>query len=534
MNKINRHHQMESIKENCKGEILVVDDNPDNIKLLTGLLVDQEYKVRVAVDGKQALKSVAMQEPELILLDIKLPEMDGYDVCRQLKADEHTRDIPILFISGLEMPEDRIKGFDVGGVDYITKPFEKDEVLARVRTHLELHSMQLHLEQLIRTRTAELEQSNEKLLISERRYRTLIDQASDAIFLIDPQGNILEANVAACSMQGYSQDELQILNLTDISMTALDIMQAELQEIFITKHAFFESTHRRKDGTIFPVEVSLGTVELEGNEMILAMVRDITERKQAEESLRKAEAETQQHRDQLAHMSRVHTMGELATSMAHEINQPLAAIDSYAQAGLLRIKAGTAGPEKLSELLTNINVQAVLCSNIVEHIRNMVKKHKVKMVSANINQLLKDIVVLAEMDTELRNCELHLELQDILPSIKVDIVQIQQVALNLIRNAIDAVCELDHPEKRVITISSCHKEPNEVHISVTDQGSGIVAEDVDRIFEPFHSSKESGMGIGLPLCRSIIEAHKGSIGYTPNPEGGAIFTFKLPIVAEEA
>ena len=129
-----------------KGSVLVVDDNPDNLRLLSGILTDQGYKVRPAPSGALALKSVRSTLPDLILLDIKMPEMDGYEVCRRLKAEEQTSDIPVIFISALDDVMDKVKGFGVGAVDYITKPFQHEEVLARVRTHLELRRLQTQLE----------------------------------------------------------------------------------------------------------------------------------------------------------------------------------------------------------------------------------------------------------------------------------------------------------------------------------------------------------------------------------------------------
>jgi len=159
-----------------KGDVLVVDDNPDNLRLLTGILTEKGYKIRPAPSGSLALTSVQSTLPDLILLDIKMPGMDGYEVCRRLKADERTMDVPVLFISALTEVKDKIKGFSVGGVDYITKPFQHEEVLARVKTHVSLARMHKRLEQArneledrVRERTAELAQANEALRQSERK-----------------------------------------------------------------------------------------------------------------------------------------------------------------------------------------------------------------------------------------------------------------------------------------------------------------------------------------------------------------------------
>jgi len=149
--------------EKTMGEVLVVDDSPDNLCLLSEMLTQQGYHVRPAPDGSSALQSIRSILPDLILLDIKMPGMDGYEVCRRLKADERSRDVPVLFISGLTEKEDKVKGFGVGGVDYITKPFQHEEVLARVKTHISLSRMQYQLEQMVKARTLALTRANEQL-----------------------------------------------------------------------------------------------------------------------------------------------------------------------------------------------------------------------------------------------------------------------------------------------------------------------------------------------------------------------------------
>jgi putative nucleotidyltransferase with HDIG domain len=146
-----------------KGKLLVVDDTPSSLKLLTGLLKSEGYEVRSAVSGELALHAAGSNPPELVLLDIRMPVMDGFEVCRRLKAQPATRDVPVIFVSAASEIEEKIKGFEVGAVDYVTKPFQRDELLARVRTHLELNRLRNHLEDLVEERTSELRESERKL-----------------------------------------------------------------------------------------------------------------------------------------------------------------------------------------------------------------------------------------------------------------------------------------------------------------------------------------------------------------------------------
>ena len=160
-----------------QADILVVDDSVKSLKLLVDLLSRQGYHVRPAANGNMALRSVAESIPDLILLDVKMPDMDGYEVCGRLKADEKLRQVPVLFISGIEKASGKIRGFDAGGIDYITKPFDSEEVLARVRIHLELRSLQVQLEHRVHERTVELTHAYQALQVSEARFRDLFENS---------------------------------------------------------------------------------------------------------------------------------------------------------------------------------------------------------------------------------------------------------------------------------------------------------------------------------------------------------------------
>jgi len=195
-------------------EILVVDDTPANLKLLSMLLAEQGYRVRPASNGLLALRSVAAKAPDLILLDIRMPDMDGYTLCRQIKADPRLAPIPVIFISALNETSDKVQGFSVGGVDYLTKPFEPAEVLARVRTHLDLWRLQRRqaqvqseLELRVRERTAELAQANRALQQSEERLRLVIEATSDGVWDWDVHNQSLFLSDRWYSMLGYAPGE---------------------------------------------------------------------------------------------------------------------------------------------------------------------------------------------------------------------------------------------------------------------------------------------------------------------------------------
>ena len=254
------------------GDILIVDDEIANLKLLKELLSREGFHVRPADHPKMAIDSALLQPPALILLDVRMPEMDGFEVCKRLKQDERTRDIPIIFISALQDVQDKIRGFEVGAVDYISKPFQEEEVLARVRTHMELRKIQLNLEQLVDERTAELARR-------EAKYRGLVENALVGVFTSTLDGRFIFVNDAMARMFDFDSPE-QMMAQGSLErwrdQKDRERMLAELQQHgSVTNFETITITHT--DRHIYV----LFSAKQVGND-IVGMVMDITERKQAE------------------------------------------------------------------------------------------------------------------------------------------------------------------------------------------------------------------------------------------------------------
>lgn len=290
--------------------ILIVDDTPDNLRLLAGILEEQGYDVRPASSGSRALAAVQAERPDLILLDIKMPEMSGYEVCEQLKASEDTRDIPIIFISALQDMSEKVKGFALGGVDYITKPFQTEEVLARVDTHLMLSHFRLHLEELVTARTAELEreiterkQAERALQKSEQQYRFLVAKVTDGIAILQDLRFVL-VNETLAAMLGATPDQIVGKNATDflgehyLSHYEQHLLQQERQEITDTSWHIYEFTRVRHDRTLW-FESHQILIVWEGSAAILMTVRDMTERKRKEDQLRKERKQLRRENERL-------------------------------------------------------------------------------------------------------------------------------------------------------------------------------------------------------------------------------------------
>ena len=243
----------------------------------------------------------------------------------------------------------------------------------------------------------------------------------------------------------------------------------------------------------------------------------------------KAKLETDLYRENLAHLARVHTVGEMSTAIAHEVNQPLVAIKNYAVAARGRlIRTGTSGLVKVQELLDKIEEQASRAGDIMQSLRAMVKKHEPETAETDLGELVAATLKLMEMESRNTNIRVEAAISPDLPPVIADRIQIQQVVLNLARNAVEAIEEAGIAGG-VIKVAVIGAERNEVAVSVSDSGPGIASDDAKHIFDPFHSTKRGGLGVGLSISRAIVEAHGGRMSMAPNHGGGCVFQFTLPV-----
>ena len=261
--------------------ILAVDDTSASLKLLVELLKSEGFEVRAAISGELALRAAKAKPPELVLLDIRMPGIDGYEVCRRLKADSVTRDIPVIFLSAASETGDKLQGFEVGAVDYLTKPYQREELLARVRTHLELRSLHHHLEARVAVRTEELKESSEAL-------HSILETTRDGFWRVDAEGRLLDVNPAYCLLSGYTRSELLAMHVFDLEFEENPAQTAvRIERIIENGGELFESRHYRRDGSVWYVEVSATYSKIGGGQLFV-FVRDITGRKLAEQSLQLA------------------------------------------------------------------------------------------------------------------------------------------------------------------------------------------------------------------------------------------------------
>jgi len=246
---------------------------------------------------------------------------------------------------------------------------------------------------------------------------------------------------------------------------------------------------------------------------------EITERELAEEKARN-------HQEKLAHVARLNMVGEMTSGLAHEINQPLAAIATYTQGALLRLRKGE-DPERVASILEQVIVQAQRAANIVQHLRNFVIKGKPHREPTDIALVVRRAVSLVRNELMKHAIELDIAPHAPLPMIEADAIQIEQVILNLLRNAVEAMTEVS-PGRRRLKIAAKAADDNGVTIAISDTGPGITDSAIGKLSSPFFSTKPEGMGLGLAISRTIIEDHGGRLEHEPNPEGGVTFRFSLP------
>jgi PAS domain S-box-containing protein len=370
------------------------------------------------------------------------------------------------------------------------------------------------------------------LRASEARFRTFVDRATDAFFLLDDQLAVVDVNRQACEGLGYSREELVGMHPRQFD-AGLDDRSIELlaQRALTGETITFETMHRRRDGTVFPVEIRSGTFH-QGEQMLyLALARDISERKLAEETVRAKDQALQAARVELARVSRVVMLGELTASIAHEVNQPLGAMVANAAAAVRWLSADPSEAAKARRALQSIADDGRRAGEVIRRIRALVKRQPPRMAMVGVNETIGDVVALAQQELRANGVILNRMLSEGLPAVPGDRIQLQQVLLNLIVNAIEAMSAVqDRP--RELTIASRLDGPAGVLVEVRDTGPGLAREHADHLFEAFYTTKDEGLGIGLSISRSIVEAHGGQLSAAQNVPYGAVFQLSLPVNME--
>jgi PAS domain S-box-containing protein len=370
----------------------------------------------------------------------------------------------------------------------------------------------------------------------EARIRRLVDSNIVGIVIWDIEGRIIDANQAFLDMVGYAREDLVSGRLRWTELTPAEWHDTDEQIIAELKAVGTlqprEKEYFRKDGSRVPVLVARALFEWKPDEGV-SFVVDMTDRKRSEERLRASEQRFLDAQMELAHVTRVTTLGELTASIAHEVNQPLAAVVNAAAACRRWLDGGTPDLDEARSAVDWIVKEGNRASEVIRRVRALANKTDIEKVSLDVNDVIGETIALVQRELISHQVSLRVELAPALPMILGERVPLQQVIINLVMNGIEAMQSvMDRP--RELVIGSHQGEAHRVLVTVTDSGVGISAENADRLFNAFFTTKSSGMGMGLSICRSIIEAHGGRLWATTNVPHGATFQFTLPLTADTA
>ncbi len=369
----------------------------------------------------------------------------------------------------------------------------------------------------------ELRRSKHQLVERESKLNSIFNASVEGIITIDMSDIIVSANAAVETIFGYKPEELIDCNINKLMPSSpREIKHYRLPPSvkFVGQIREVEGIH--KNGSVVPLDLSIAEFSVDNAHYFTHIVRDISLRKYQEQ-------QDKAHLDELAHVTRLGLMGEMASGIAHEVNQPLAAISTYTQVSLNLINAESPDLAKLGEILNKTQQQALRAGGIIHHMRDFVKSHSKHRSTTDLNALINDAVDLCISELKQNDIKLIFELENDLPSIYVDQIQIEQVLINLIRNSVDALKNLPTKQERQLTIHSHMVPNNKIQVRVKDNGSGLDQEQQQKILTPFYTTKADGMGMGLSISRSIIEAHKGTLHFNSQPGKGTTFYFTLPV-----
>ena len=361
---------------------------------------------------------------------------------------------------------------------------------------------------------------------NEAHLRSILATVPDAMVVIDERGGILSFSAAAEKMFGFAESDVLGENVSML-MPSPDREKHDdyLDHYRVTGERRMigigrVTTARHRNGFTFPIELAVGEASIGDRRIFTGFMRDLTERQQTELRLQDLQSE-------LAHVGRVSEMGTLASALAHELNQPLTAVANYCETArdLLVEAPDEETLEILREALDDAAKQSVRAGQIVRRLRDFITHGQTERKVEHLPRLINEANALALVGTRELGIEVEVRLDAAAGEVVVDRIQIQQVLVNLIRNAFDAMVD---SRVRMLTIRTARAPDGLVRVSVEDTGSGIAEDIAPQLFQPFISSKQSGMGVGLSICRTIVEAHGGRIWFESNPRGGTIFHFTMP------
>jgi PAS domain S-box-containing protein len=512
--------------------ILIVDDNPTDIGLLATSLEKANFKVRIATDAHMALVGIKQAPPDLILLDVMMPDMNGFEVCQRLKADDATKEIPVIFMTALTDPLDEVRGLSAGAVDYVTKPITMGTLLARIHTHLRLSNLQKEIQQHNIQR-----QQTDKALAAERNLlRTLIDNLPDFIYVKDSESRFLLANKATLASFGLTMPE-ELAGKTDFDLHPPEMAQ----QFFEDERRILESGQplinreetvfdQSRNATTWLLSTKIPLRDSQGKITgLVGINRDITKRKQAEAGLLTAHNELQVKNEQLRELNA--NKDKFFSIISHDLRSPFTALLGYID--VLGKQVEHVSRMALKEYIAKLSVSAERLYALLENLLTWSRLQRGAMEYVpeqfDFKEIVDDMVELFTSNAEQKQIGLSSAVQETLVAY-ADYAMVNTIMRNLISNALKFT-----PTGGNITISARY-DTHDVEVAVSDTGNGMSPETMAKLFRvDVHptttgTAGETGTGLGLILCQDLVQKNGGKIWVESEVGKGTTFRFTLPIL----
>jgi PAS domain S-box-containing protein len=503
--------------------ILIVDDDRKTLLGMEAMLSAPGRQIVTATSGQEALRWLLRRDFSLILLDVRMPGMDGFETADLIRKSERLRHIPIIFLSAIDTLEaDVYRGAAKGAVDYLFKPVVPDVLKSKVSVFVDL----FHINERLKQKAVQQ---------SEERFRLLVESMEDyAIFMLDPEGRVTSWNKGAERIKGFQHEEIigeQLARFYTPEDQAQGLSAQALRRAAQVGRCEQEGWRVRKDGFRFWANMVISALLDEYMTLVgfSVVIRDLTERKRIQEALQESELalrrQAQELEQQLIASGRLVSLGEITASMAHEFNNPLGIVMGFAQ--LLLTETDPASSHYQS--LKIIDEETKRCQRIIQDLLQYARPRSVEFAPTGVEQAVQKTLNLVSSHLINQKIGVTTEIEPNLPQIHADAQQLEQVMLNLYLNAIDAM-----PNGGWLTVAAKRNENGAgapaIVIVIADTGFGIDETDLPKIFLPFFSvKKRKGLGLGLPICERIVKNHGGKIAVESQASVGTTFNIYLPL-----
>jgi len=503
--------------------ILIVDDDPKTLLAMEALLSGPGRSTVTVASGEEALRWLLRREFSVILLDVRMPGMDGFETADLIHQSERLRHIPIIFLSAIDTLEaDVYRGAAKGAVDYLFKPVVPEVLKAKVSVFVDL----FHINERLKRKAVQQ---------SEERFRLLVESMQDyAIFMLDPEGRVTSWNTGAETIEGFRHEEIIGENFARFYTEedrAHGLPEQALGQAALEGRHEQEGWRVRQGGARFWANTVVSALLDERNTLVgfSVVMRDLTEKKRVEEVLRESEAklrrQAQELEQQLIASGRLVSLGVITASMAHEFNNPLGIVMGFAQQLLSEFEPDTPNHQALKI----IDEETRRCQRIIQELLQFSRPKNADLCPTDVKLTIDKSLNMVSNRLYKQKIEASAALADELPLISADPQQLEQVLLNLFLNAIDAMPKGGQLHVEA-SVTATPENTGKLSIAVSDSGSGIDPNDLARIFQPFFSAKKGkGIGLGLSITERIIKNHGGTIGVESELGRGTRFTIHLPL-----